>query len=377
MSRKPHRNRRRVVIVGMGDTGVLVAIHLAKRADVVGIATKPGLVSGQELGLRLAHPRVWERDYWVPFERFKRLDGIRIVHGSVTGLDLHTRTIRVEGSDGTIEAEPYDALVIATGVSNGFWRTPEVQDVASVTDVVDGSHGTLADARSVMVIGGGAAAVSAAWNIAARWPDTEVDLYFPGKTALKEYHPRVWETLSRRFEQRGVGLHGGHRAILDDGFAGDRITSDRVEWESGQPAARADAVVWAIGRATPNTDWLPPSLLDEDGYVLVDDHLAVPGAPGMFAIGDVAASDPLRSSARARADGVVARNVMAFLGLDTKARYKPVRRRWGSVLGAQDNKLEVFSPSGRSMRIGPWAALQPWVVSRAIYKGMRPHKERG
>ena len=44
-------SRKRVVIAGLGDSGVLTAIKLARHADVVGISAKPALVSGQELGL--------------------------------------------------------------------------------------------------------------------------------------------------------------------------------------------------------------------------------------------------------------------------------------------------------------------------------------
>ena len=46
--------RPRVVIAGLGDTGLLTARHLSRHVDVVGISTKPALVSGQELGMRLA-----------------------------------------------------------------------------------------------------------------------------------------------------------------------------------------------------------------------------------------------------------------------------------------------------------------------------------
>ena len=49
----------RVVIAGLGDTGLLTARHLSRHADVVGISTKPALVSGQELGMRLARPDEW------------------------------------------------------------------------------------------------------------------------------------------------------------------------------------------------------------------------------------------------------------------------------------------------------------------------------
>ena len=47
------RARPRVVVAGLGDSGLLTATHLARHVDVVGISTKPALVSGQELGLRL------------------------------------------------------------------------------------------------------------------------------------------------------------------------------------------------------------------------------------------------------------------------------------------------------------------------------------
>src|SRR5262249_60054491 len=65
-------NRKRVVIAGLGDVGVLTAIRLAKHANVVGISVKPALVSGQELGIRLSRPNDWARDNWIPFDRFRQ-----------------------------------------------------------------------------------------------------------------------------------------------------------------------------------------------------------------------------------------------------------------------------------------------------------------
>ncbi|MBU3751487.1 MAG: pyridine nucleotide-disulfide oxidoreductase, partial [Mycobacterium sp.] len=41
-------SRPRVVVAGLGDSGLLTAIRLARAADVVGISAKPALVSGQE-----------------------------------------------------------------------------------------------------------------------------------------------------------------------------------------------------------------------------------------------------------------------------------------------------------------------------------------
>ena len=129
--------RPRVVIAGLGDTGLLTAIHLSRHADVVGISTKPALVSGQELGMRLARPDEWAREYLVGFDRFRSLDGVRTVHGTLTGLSLADRVVHVDSPDGTTRAEPYDVLVIATGVTNGFWRRPDLQS----DDEVDAALG--------------------------------------------------------------------------------------------------------------------------------------------------------------------------------------------------------------------------------------------
>jgi NADH dehydrogenase FAD-containing subunit len=367
-------SRKRVVIAGLGDSGVLTAIRLAKHADVVGISAKPGLVSGQELGERISRPGVWAREHWVPFDRFRGLDRVRAVHGALIAVDLDAQAVSVRLDDGTTASEPYDALIISTGVTNGFWRQPTFQSAAEIGAELRSAHDRLAGAESVIVIGGGAAALSSAVNLATTWPGKRVDLYFPGERALVAHHPRIWGRVRRRLMEAGVVLHPGHRAQVPEGFAFDQITSDPVQWGTGQPPASASAVLWAVGRVRPNTDWLPPELLDEDGFVAVTPELRVPGYPGVFAVGDVAATDPLRTSARNQGDRLVARNVLAdFEGKPLRA-YRAPKLRWGSVLGAQPNGLEVFAPTGQAFRFPAWSidrVLLPWIVHWGIYRGIR------
>ncbi|MGN6605550.1 MAG: FAD-dependent oxidoreductase [Jatrophihabitans sp.] len=364
----------RLVVAGLGDTGLLTAVHLSRRFDVVGIASAPALVSGQELGLRLARPDDWARDYLIALDRFRGLDRARVVQGRVEAADRDPRRITVAGADGSLTDEPYDVLVIATGVTNGFWRRPELRTADQVDEALRTAHERLAAAGSVIVVGGGAAAVSSALNIATRWPRTTVDLYFPGERALPQHHPRVWARVQRLLRTQGVGLHPGHRAELPNGTAPERLTDDPVGFSTGQPEARADVVLWAVGQVRPNTAWLPADVLDERGFVRVGPDLQVPGRPGVFAIGDVAATDPLRSSARNRADKLLARNVAAWVCGGRLREYRPPRRRWGSVLGAQADGLVVFAPNGRGFRFPAWTidtVLQPWIVRRGIYGGVR------
>jgi NADH dehydrogenase FAD-containing subunit len=280
-----------------------------------------------------------------------------------------------QNNDGTPFAEEYDALVISTGVSNGFWRQPNVQSAAQVAADLRGAHDRLAAARSVIVIGGGAAAVSSAANLARTFPDKRIDLYFPGDRGLNQHHPRAWRKIRSRLIDLRVGLHPDHRAALPDGFAGDRITAEPVHWSTGQPQATADAVLWAIGRVQPNTDWLPAELLDEGGFVRVTPQLQLPGQDDVFAVGDVAATDPLRSSARNRGDGVLAHNIRAaFDGRPLRSLRPPPKRRWGSVTGMQPDGLEVFAPTGYRVRFPAWSVervVMPMIVRWGMYRGVR------
>ncbi|ORA15495.1 FAD-dependent oxidoreductase [Mycobacterium arosiense] len=367
-------NRKRVIVAGLGDVGVLAAIRLSRRADVVGISAKPALVSGQELGVRLSRPHDWARDYWIPFDRFRRLDAVRTVQATLTGVDLATQTVTARTEDGAGITEAYDALVISTGVSNGFWRQPTLQSAAEIGVGLRAAHDRLAAAGSVAVVGGGAAAVSSALNMATTWPDKRIDLYFPGESALAGHHPRTWQRIRRRLTDSGVGVHPGHRAVVTEGFAGDKLTSEPVHWSTGQPPACADAVLWAIGRVRPNTDWLPAELLDDRGFVRVTPQLRVPGHRGVFAVGDVAATDPLRSSARNRGDALVARNVLADFAGRPLRTYRAPTRRWGSLVGIQPNGLEVFLPTGHAFRLPSWSVervVMPWIVRWGMYRGVR------
>lgn len=368
---------RRVVIAGLGDSGVLTAIKLAKHAEVVGISSKPGLVSGQELGWRLSRPAEWARHNWIPFDRFRGLDRVRTVQGTLTGVDLEAGKVFLNRPDGIAGVEPYDALVISTGVTNGFWRRPDLQTADEIVGGLRAAHDRMAAAESVVVIGGGAAAVSSAYNVARTWPGKSVALYFPGERALEHHHDRAWEQVRKRLVEAGVRLHSGHRAVIPEGFEFDDITSAPVEFSTGQPAVSADAVLWAIGRVRPNTDWLPAELLDEHGFVRVTPELRVPGHRGVFAIGDVAATDPLRTSARNRADGLLARNIMAEFADQPLRSFRPASRRWGSILGIQSDGLEVFAPNGKPFRFPAWSferILMSLIVRRGIYRGVRDNQ---
>jgi NADH dehydrogenase FAD-containing subunit len=368
--------RRRVLIAGLGDTGLLVAIHLGPDFDIVGVSTKPCLVSGQELGTRLTDPARWKQDYLMAFDRYERLDDVRVVRGLITDVDANAQQVAVTLPDGTAQTEPYDVLVISSGVTNGFWRNDAVEDMATIRDGIERAAHRIAEAKRIAIVGGGATGVSVSANVKARYPDTHVHLFFSQEQPLPGYHPKARARIQRHLERLGVHLHPEHRAVIPEGFACDRFTTDPVQWSTGQPPFEADLTLWSVGRVRPNNAFIPANMLDERGFVKTDEYLRVPGYSNVFAVGDIAATDPNRSSARNWGYRLVAHNIVAMLEgrEDAMKRYAPPPYRWGSILGVQEDGLRVFQPNGGSFRFPRWAVerlLFPIAVGKVIYKGIR------
>lgn len=363
----------RVVVAGLGDLGLLAAIGLARHRrliDVVAVSTKPGLVSAKDLGLRLARPDEWARYYRIAHNRYRGLDHTRIVHGAATGLDLADRSITVRRSDGTTVREPFDHLVIATGTRNGAWRRPTVQDDAEIETDLRDPHARVAAATRVAVVGGGPTAVGAAAQIAHAFPGKHVHLYFPGEHALPRHPPRTWPAVRSRLEDLGVGLHASHRAVLPPDAAGT-LTAGPVTFSTGQPPAPADLVLWAVGGGRPNTGWLPPALLDAEGFVRVQPDLRVTGTDGVWAVGDVAATDPLRASARNNGHALLTRNIVATLrGRSTRAFRAPTEMQ-GSVLGPLDDRLTMYLRGGNLTIPIRNSTLHTHLVQRLQHRGVR------
>jgi NADH dehydrogenase FAD-containing subunit len=324
--------------------------------------------------MRLTQPEKWRRHYFVPTDRFRRLDSVDVRHGNVSSVDLERSTVRVQSVDGDVDEIRYDAFIIATGVSNGFWRHDRVESLETVESQIAESAQLLETAKVIAVIGGGSTGVSVADNL-ARTGSHEVHLFHSGDEVLPEHRPSARRWATSTLVRDGVTLHPGHRAALPGGQAPEMITSGLLNWSSGQAPFDADAVVWAVGSVRPHTRFLPSEILDDRDFVRVDRHLRVAGHGNVFAIGDVAASDPLRSSARNWGHRVVVANVRSVLrGRSPRRQFRAPRYRWGSILGLQREGLTVAMKTGGRMRI-PRPLAEPLLygafVTRGLYGGLR------
>lgn len=366
-------DRPTVLVLGMGDTGVLTAAHLPSRCRVVGVATKPLLVSGQELGGRLSDHEGWREDYLVPLNKLRRLARVEILHARATAVDPVGQTASLQMMDNTTMELAWDYLVIATGVGNGFWREDRLETQAVIEQRLAGQVASVAAADSIAVVGGGPCGTSTAFNLKRAYPNKNVALYMSGPLPLPGYAEVTRHYHRDLLRERGVALVTDRRAVLPDEAGLQRLAGGVLHFQDGSPDVRADLIIWTTGNLRPYTAFLPPDMLDDRGFVVTDSHLNVIGHRRIFAIGDVAATDPLRCSARNWAYRVLCKNIAACLdGRPPSARFIPPAARWGSILGLQPDGLRLHGPAGQGWRLPRWLVrwfLYPVVVRRWIYGG--------
>jgi NADH dehydrogenase FAD-containing subunit len=379
------RRRRRVLILGFGDSGLATAVHLAARDDleVVGVSSTSCHYSAQELGGRLAQPSLWKKVYLLPFETYSSLDRVRIVHGLAIAVDVADRCVSVQLADGSVTSEGYDALLISTGVSNGFWRgRPVLRSRGELESVLQAEQQRIDAAATIVVVGGGPSGVSAAYNLQCRHPTKAVHLFVSGGEVLPRYHASTRARIAARLAACGVSVHPNHRAAIPADMHLDQLGSGTIAWKGGQPAFEgADVILWAIGSVQPNNAFLPADMLTTDGFVAVDEFLRVRGHDHIFAVGDIAATDAERTSARNNGWALVGHNITASLSVEAGAlsrrpsirAYRPPTYRWGSILGPWDGAgYEVHFQNGYFF----WVPLTLWnlfwpLVQRFLWAGMR------
>ncbi|PXY36886.1 NAD(P)/FAD-dependent oxidoreductase [Prauserella flavalba] len=214
-------------------------------------------------------------------------------HFGVAAVGVHDGA--VELADGTLLNA--DAVVIATGARA---RTlPGQPDGVHTLRTLDDSlalQAALKDARSLLVVGAGFIGAEVASGARDQGLDVTVleALPVPCERALG---PEVGTLCGRLLTEAGVDLRLGARL--------ERFVDAHTVELAGGERLTADVVLVGVG-AAPMLDWLGGTAagreLDVSAGLACDERGRVVGAPGVWAVGDVAAwEDPARG-ARSRCE---------------------------------------------------------------------------
>lgn len=208
--------------------------------------------------------------------------GVRLRH-EVTGLDAQARTVTVSGPSGVC-TEPYDRLLIATGVSaiRPDWARTDAAGVHVLREIPDGQAiaRSLEGARRVCIVGTGYIGLELAENLCRQGLSVvmlERADEVGGNIVDVEYRRRIRAEL----ERNGVDVRCG---VTVEGLTVREGRVSGVQTDAG--LVRADTVIVAVG-VRPNVELLKAAgaRLGKTGAAAVNVRQET-SVPGIYAAGD-------------------------------------------------------------------------------------------
>ncbi|WP_339096731.1 FAD-dependent oxidoreductase [Deinococcus sp. VB142] len=208
--------------------------------------------------------------------------GVRLRH-EVTGLDAQARTVTVSGPSGVC-TEPYDRLLIATGVSaiRPDWARTDAAGVHVLREIPDGQAiaRSLEGARRVCIVGTGYIGLELAENLCRQGLSVvmlERGDEVGGNIVDVEYRRRIRAEL----ERNGVDVRCG---VTVEGLTVREGRVSGVQTDTG--LVRADTVIVAVG-VRPNVELLKAAgaRLGKTGAAAVNVRQET-SVPGIYAAGD-------------------------------------------------------------------------------------------
>ncbi|PNY25253.1 apoptosis-inducing factor [Tolypocladium capitatum] len=209
------------------------------------------------------------------------------------------------------EEIPYDFLVIATGseVKDGLPSRVNATDKSEGMKRMRAIQDGIEAAKTVVVVGGGAAGVEVATDAKDLYPHKRIILVHSRSAVMHRFGKVLQAAAQNGLERLGVEV------ILEDRVVNEDAAAGTVTLRSGRELP-CDCYINCTGQkpASDVVSGLSPTAISSTGHVNVKETLQIAddGLPNVYACGDVAASEAPNPNARVamRQAAVVAENIL-------------------------------------------------------------------
>lgn len=144
-------------------------------------------------------------------------------------------------------------------------------------------------AHSILIVGGGPTGVELAGEIAVDFPEKKVTLVHSGSRLMEFIGPKAANKALKWLRSKNVDVKLEQRVDLNSVPELDE-NGTRIYHSSGGETIKADCHFLCIGKPL-GSAWLKGTVLennlDNQGCLVVDEHLRVKGQKNIFAIGDI------------------------------------------------------------------------------------------
>ncbi|KAI8644240.1 hypothetical protein BD408DRAFT_441885 [Parasitella parasitica] len=287
----PQNNQTKLVILGGGAAGLMVAMQLAKTKylEITLIDSKSFYEYTPALCSVLFEPtdKAFERHFdSITFDYAPYLASLKIkfILGKIAS--VKEGKVNLVGQSQAVE---YDYAVICTGSSYADpWKTAPSEDgntldAAARLDFLRQHRQNYQASQDILCIGGGPVGVETATEIACRSPTKKITLIDSNETVLASAPANLGQ-----HAQTIIDAKPSIRSIHNERAYEKGKRGDKSIYETNQSHTIIDAhLVYNCIGTTPNSTFLDGAWLDNKKQVIVDDTLKVHGTANLFAVGDV------------------------------------------------------------------------------------------
>jgi apoptosis-inducing factor 2 len=274
-----------------------------------------------------------------------------LVLGKATSLDLHGKNVIVQDvNNGTTKTLAYDYVVLASGsTSNATTRTGSFQvpfkqsGTTKIEAELKAAQEAIKSAKKIIIGGAGAVGVEFAAEIAEAHPSVEVTLLTNSDNVLVSLREPTRQKAAKLLKQKGVKILTGKTVTS---ASKDSAGKWNVVIADGQTLT-SDIYVSTTG-VLPKNEFIPPSLLNKNGWVEVNNHFVSKADSSVYAVGDITQYSARLVSRISGQVPVLISNLKADItGNGKRAAYK------------DDPSLMIVVPIGKSTGTGQIGSFTP------------------
>ncbi|XP_023906152.2 uncharacterized protein LOC112017928 [Quercus suber] len=309
------KKKMRVVVIGGGVGGSIVAYSLQSVADVVLIDQKEYYDIPWASLRSMVEPSFAERSV---INHIDYLPKVQIIASSATNI---TDT-EVTTEDGQKVA--YDYVVIATGHLESAPKTR-----AERLNEYKADFEKIKSGNTVLIVGGGPTGVELAGEISFVFPDKKLILVHRG--------PRLLEYIGSKASQMAMNWLTAKKVdvILDQSINLNHLSGGVVQTSSGE-TIKADCHFVCTGKPI-GSSWLNESILQNSlnihGKLVVDQNLRIRGHKNIFAVGDITDIKEIKQGYVAQKHAhVTAKNLKLLMNGESESKMATYKPGWEMVI---------------------------------------------
>jgi len=367
------RGDKKVAVVGSGPGGLSAAYHLTRKGYQVTIFESEATAGGM---LR----------YGIPAYRLPK-DIVDRDIKNITALGVDILTEKPVNSLDSLKSQGFDAVFLAVGTMEGYKMSIQGEDLEGVTDCMSFlkqasfSKGIDLKGKTVMVIGGGNAAIDPA-RVALRLGAAKVIIqYRRSRTEMPAHDWEVDAALEEGVElqvlknpKRFIGQDGRLKAVKSLTMKlGEPDESGRrrpIPVEGSEQTIPVDMVILAIGLKPSTSPFAKELELNRNGTIQVNEETLETSMASVFAGGDAVTGPSMIVSA-------IGQGKRAAFYIDRFLRGESLTGITFDERLPVTDKAEVLTPAQGNNSNGSGGQSEPSVTTRRpVQKREVPPQER-